>query len=73
MSSIGIERIINEIIPITVKKKWSEKSIKKLVNIAVPRNVPKLLVEFAVVAQVAKLLCESMCALESDIPLGISC
>ena len=73
MSSIGIERIINEIILITTRKKWSKESIKKLVNIVVLRNVLKLLVKFAVVAQVGKLLRKSTYALEGNNPLGVSC
>ena len=72
MNNIGIKRFINEIIPIAVRKKWSKESIKKLINIVVPRNILKLLVKFAVMAQVGKLLYESTCALEGDNPLGVS-
>ena len=44
-----------------------------MVNIAVLINVPKLLVEFAIVAQVGKLLCELTHALEDDHHLEVSC
>ena len=72
MNILGIKRIINEIIHITVTKKWLKESIKKLINITVPRNILKLLVEFAVLVQVGKLLRKSAHALEGDDPLSVS-
>lgn len=73
MNKIGIERIAYNIMPIAIRKKWFEKSAQKLVDLATPTNMPKLLVEFPIVSQVGKLFCECTYKLEGDHPLGASC
>ena len=73
MNKIGIERIAYDIMPIVIRRKWSVKSATKLIDLATPTNIPKLLVEFAVVAQVRKVFCECTYQLEGDDPLGVSC
>ena len=71
MNKIGIERIAYDIMPIVIRRKWSVKSATKLIDLATPANIPKLLVEFAVVAQVGKVFCECTYQLEGDDPLGV--
>ena len=73
MSHFRIEHIINTILPVCKEKKWSEESMKKLRDIAIEKNVPKLIVEFAVVSEIIKVFCETTYALEGDDPLGLSC
>lgn len=73
MNKIGVERITYDIMPIAIRKKWSEKSAKKLVDLATPTNMPKILVEFAAASQFGKLFCECTYQLEGDDPLGASC
>ena len=73
MFDLGIERILNEIVPIGVRNKWSEESIKKMVNLGSQVNLPKLIVEFAVVSQVGRIFCQSTYSLEGDDPIGASC
>ena len=73
MHKIGIEQIISIIIPVGERNRWSEESIKKMRESGSYSNVPKLLVEFAAVSQVGKILCESTYSLEGDDPLGATC
>ena len=64
MNNIDIKKIVLEIIPIAIRKKWSEKWTKKLIDVVVPTNVPKLLVKFIIAAQVGKVFCECVHVLE---------
>ena len=54
------------------KKKSSEESVKNITSLANEKNIPKMLVEFAVVSQIGKIFCESTYALEGDDPFGAS-
>ena len=57
---------------IAIDKNQLEESVKEFIDVASPLNLPKILVEFSVVAQVGKLFCECVYALEEDNPLGSS-
>ena len=63
-NNIGMKRIFSTMLPVCERNKWSEKSVKKLISIADEKTTPKILVEFAIVSQIGKILCESTYALE---------
>ena len=49
-----------------IKNKWSEESVKKIIDMSKQINIPKLLVEFAILVQVSKIFYKSTYALEGN-------
>ena len=66
-------KLINNIIPIGLRNKWSKESVKKMVNASSLINLLKLIVEFTVISQVGKIFYQSTYSLEGNNPLGASC
>ena len=60
---------MNELIPVAVSEKNSEKSVEKMLSIATKENMGKLTVEIAAIADSGRLLCESTYLMEGDDPL----
>jgi hypothetical protein len=67
--SIGIERIMEEIVPISLQREWSKASMESLVEIGTKERLPKIAVEMAAVVDGGRVFCEATYSLEGDDPL----
>ena len=70
MHEIGIETIVNDVIPIALQNQWSEKSVNKLSDLVSKENLPRIMVEIAAVTDVGKMFCETTYILEGNDHLG---
>ena len=67
-----IEDVVVRLIPVLEEKKLSTASVKKMKEIAIPKCMPRLMVEAAAVADVGRFFCQSTYLLEGDDPLSLS-
>jgi hypothetical protein len=71
--STGIERIVEEIVPVCLRREWSLASMESLVKVGAKEIPPKIDVEMAaVVLDDGRVFCEATCSLEGDDPLTLT-
>ena len=70
--SIGIDRIMEDVVPISVQKEWSKASMESLVEIGTKERLPKIAVEMAAVVDGGRVFCEATYSLEGDDPLVLT-
>lgn len=71
MDQVGVEIYMNNLIPEALEKKISERSVQKMIKVATKENMPKIIVETAVVSETGISFCVSTYLLEGDDPLGL--
>ena len=69
IDQIGVDSIMNKLIPVAEVQKISEKSVAKMNKIATKEKMGKLIVEFAAVAEAGRPFCTSTYLMEGDDPL----
>jgi hypothetical protein len=72
MDRFGIDKIMKEVIPICVQKKYSERSVAKLQLLATDLSTPRIMVEFAAIAETGRPFCQATYILEGDDPLVLT-
>jgi hypothetical protein len=68
----GIAEIMKEVIPTCVEKKYSERSVAKLQQHATDLSTPRIMVEFAAIAETGRPFCQATYILEGDDPLVLT-